>query len=153
MYDGYIKNQIRPYLWDVSLGDLSVVDLDRWYVTLKRTGLAPATVRKAHNIVRGALTQGVRWGWITTNVAALSRPPAVPKSAIATPKATEVRDFVGFVAKIDKEFATYVRLSGVTGARPGEVCALQWDDVDFEHSELHQAADHGGRTGRCGRKT
>ena len=49
-------------------------------------GLAPASIRNAHTIVRAALAQAVRWGWTPTNVAALARPPVVPKAVIPTPK-------------------------------------------------------------------
>ena len=55
VYAGYIKNQIRPYVGNIAVGELKVTDLDRWYTALDRAGLAPASIRKAHNIVRGAL--------------------------------------------------------------------------------------------------
>ena len=83
--------------------------------------------------MRGALAQGVRWGWVPVNVAALAAPPIVPKPVIATPKPAEVKRLVeAIAAEGDLRFATYVRLSGVTGGRPGEMCALQWRDVDFD---------------------
>jgi integrase len=136
VYDGYIKNQIRPHLWDSRLDQLRVADMDRWYVTLRESGLAPASIRKAHTIVRAALAQGVRWVWINVNVAAMAKPPTVPKPVIATPRAADVKRLVEFVARTDLAMATYIRLSGVTGARPGEMCGLHWHDIDFVTGEV-----------------
>jgi integrase len=86
VYAGYIKNQIKPHLWDARLDRLKVSDLDNWYLTLREAGLKPASVRKAHTIVRAALAQGVRWGWTPVNVAAMAKPPVVPKPVILTPQ-------------------------------------------------------------------
>lgn len=132
VYDGYIKNQIRPHLWDSRLDQLRVADMDRWYLTLRESGPAQRPRRFArHTIVRAALAQGVRWGWIHVDIAAMAKLPAVPKPVIATPRASDVKRLVEFVARTDLAMATYIRLSGVTGARPGEVCGLHWHDIDF----------------------
>ena len=45
----------------------------------------------------------------------------VPKAVIATPSSREVKDLVSFVLQTDRDFATYIRLAGVTGARPAGV--------------------------------
>lgn len=43
VYAGYIKNQIKPHLWDVRLDPLKVADMDRWYLVLRESGLKPAS--------------------------------------------------------------------------------------------------------------
>jgi len=48
-YNGYIKHDIGK----TRLRALRVEHLDAWYVRLKASGLAPALIRKAHNMVRG----------------------------------------------------------------------------------------------------
>ena len=144
VYAGYIKNQIKPHLWDVRLDRLKVADMDRWYLVLRESGLKPASIRKAHTIVRAALSQGARWGWVAVNVAALAKPPTVAKPVIATPTAQEVKRLVDFIAHEDRDFATYVRIAGVTGARPGEVCALQWHDISFVSGDMHIRRHHAG---------
>jgi len=39
-------------------------------------------------------------------------------------------------AKADPEFAVYIRLAAVTGARPGEMCGLRWSDLSWRSGEL-----------------
>lgn len=135
-YAGYIKNYIAEDVGRIKVGKLRVEDLDRWHSELGRRDLAPATVRKAHNIVRGALSQGVRWGWISTNVAVNATPPSVPKPVVKTPKAEDVGTMLRRIKDKDPEFAVFLRLSAVTGARPGEMCGLRWSDIDWETGEV-----------------
>jgi len=63
VYAGYIRLHVLPTLGDVPLRKLGVAELERWYASLRDKGLSPASIRKAHTIVRAALAQAVRWGW------------------------------------------------------------------------------------------
>ena len=137
VYQGYIKLHVLPHLGAIPVNRLRVQDLERWYVTLREKGLAPASIRKAHNIVRAALTQAVRWGWVQANVAALARPPVVARPVVATPKPATVRKMLKADEKVSPEFGTYLRLAAITGARPGELLGLRWPDVEWAAGELH----------------
>jgi integrase len=136
VYAGYIRLHVLPALGDVPLRKLGVSDLERWYASLRDKGLSPASIRKAHTSVRAALAQAVRWGWTPTNVAALARPPLVPKAVIATPKPAAVRRMLVAAREHDPSLAVYLHLAAVTGARPGEMCGLRWSDIDVERAEL-----------------
>lgn len=136
VYFGYIRKHIDPGIGKMPAAKLRVEDLDRWYAGLKKAGLAPASIRKLHNIVRGALTQGVKWGWVSTNVARQSSPPSVPKSVVATPSPSSVGDFIRLISDVDADLACYIRLSAVTGARPGEMCGLRWRDIAWDKGEI-----------------
>ena len=102
----------------VPLRKPGVADLERWYAALRDKCLSPASIRKAHTIVRAALAHAVRWGWAPTNVAALARPPLVPKAVIATPKPSAVRRMLAVAREHDPDLAVYLHLAAVTGARP-----------------------------------
>jgi hypothetical protein len=61
----------------IQLAKLRPAELDRVYVRLQApgggkrgAGLAPATIRRIHGILRRALEQAVRWGWLANNPAA-----------------------------------------------------------------------------------
>ncbi len=136
VYAGYIRLHVLPALGDVPLRKLGVADLERWYASLRDKGLSPASIRKAHTIVRAALAHAVRWGWAPTNVAALARPPLVPKAVIATPKPAAVRRMLAAAREHDPGLGVYLHLAAVTGARPGEMCGLRWSDIDVERAEL-----------------
>ena len=82
-YERIIRCYIDPDIGRVSLAKLRTDQLDRFYSKLRDEGgqdggpLSPATVRQTHAVIRRALNQAMRWGWIATNPASLARPPRV----------------------------------------------------------------------------
>jgi integrase len=139
-YRLYLDNWIKPALGTKRLDRLGPVDIDKFYASM-RTKVAPATVRKAHTILRAALGQGVRWRMIHSNPAAAATPPRVPKPTITPPTPAEVARLMAAAQAQDPELGLFVRLAAVTGVRRGELCALQWGDLDFENGEvlIHRA--------------
>lgn len=142
-YRSKARHRIVPALGKVPLRKLSGPDLERWYRRLlKEEGLAPSHVRQIHAIVRNALGQAVRWGWLSVNPAVAARPPSVPKPEVRSP---EVGHVLAAIEAADPEFAVFVRLSAAAGSRRGEVTALRWKDVDLDRGELvfeHSAFKH-----------
>jgi integrase len=135
---GYIERNLRPALGDVRLSKLTTASLDRYYQQLLIGGgqngrpLAPGTIRRIHGILRRALAQGVRWGWLGVNPAASASPPRVPAPDIAPPTPDELGCLQRSIAADDPELAMFVRLSAMTGARRSEMLALRWPDIDLE---------------------
>lgn len=114
----------------IPVARLSVADVDRWHVRLRKAGAGEGSVRNQHQALRAALTQAVRWGWVSTNVAAtarLGRRKTAPRGALS---ADEVRRAIEAAAGIDAAAGLCLRLAAVTGARRGELAALRWDDLD-----------------------
>ena len=70
-----------PALGSRRLAKLKPADLDAFYRRLLTSGgsggrpLAPGTVKRIHGILRRALNQGVKWGWIGINPATATTPP------------------------------------------------------------------------------
>lgn len=132
-YQGYINRRIRPALGQRRLEKLGTDDLDAFYKALSDEGLAPASVRQVHAILRRALNQGVRWGWITTNPALLTTKPPNRRRQRPAPTPVEV---LALVAAGGPSFSAMFRLAAATGARRGELCALRWPDVDLERGSV-----------------
>ena len=87
-------------------------------------------------IVRRALTQGVRWGWITHNPAIDASPPRVPMKELKPPDPDQVVRVFHLAQKSDPELATFIMLAASSGARRGELIALRWSDIDLDRSRL-----------------
>jgi integrase len=135
---GYIERNLRPALGDVRLSKLTTASLDRYYRSLLVDGgrkgrpLAPGTIRRIHGILRRALAQGVRWGWLGVNPAAAASPPRVPLPEIAPPTPAQLAKLQKAIDASDPEFGVFVRVSAMTGARRSEMLALRWTDVDLD---------------------
>jgi integrase len=111
---------------------LDTATLDRFYSELRGRGgvggrpMAPATVRQVHAILRRALDQAARWGWIPANPAALASPPRLGSAEIRPPTPEEVSRLLETAYAADPDLAVLLWLAATTGARRGELCALRW---------------------------
>jgi integrase len=137
-YERTIRRYIEPDLGDVPLDRLRVAQLDELYARLRTRGgeeggpLATATIRQVHAVLRRALQQGVKWGWIDSNPAILASPPRVWNRPVEAPEPTVVTRLIEKAGDDNPDFGVFLQLAATTGARRGEICALHWDDVDFE---------------------
>lgn len=121
---------------DAHLGPLADVRIDRLtraqvathLAQLRDAGVGAATRAKAHSRLRAALSFAVRLDLIATNPAKDVRAPKATSTRGRAATPTEVAAVL-HAADDDPEMAAFVRLTAVTGARRGEVCALRWADV------------------------
>lgn len=137
-YDWIVKTYITPTLGKVPLARLRTAQLDRFYGQLREKGgqdgkpLSAATVRQVHAIIRRALQQGVRWGWIATNPAALASPPKVRATQLTPPEPADVVRLIEAARTTDPDLGCFLHVAATTGARRGELCGLRWRDIDFK---------------------
>lgn len=155
--DGLSSSTRQGYEWrirliDQALGEtelakLTAEHLDRFYLGLarsggvRRQGHAPATIEQTHAIIRRSLNFGVRWGWVPRNVAEWATPPVVHRDEIESPNVETVwRILRAAEVHPDPNFGPFVRLAAATGARRGELCALRWRHISWEHRTATFAA-------------
>jgi integrase len=137
-YERIIRSYIDQSVGKIHLNKLRTDQLDSFYAQLREAGgtngtpLAPATVRQTHAVIRRALNQAHRWGWIASNPAALASPPRVRARPVSPPDPSEVLRLIDEAEKLDPDMACFLLLAATTGARRGELCALRWTDIDFE---------------------
>ena len=119
----------------IPLARLTAVDVDRWHARLARAGAGDGTLRNQHGVLRAAVNQAVRWGWINTNVVAvaqLGRRRQVPRGALQVEDVRLVlaaaRELVA-TGQLEPAAALGLRLAATTGARRSELAALRWEDV------------------------
>lgn len=126
-----IDTLIRPTLGELRLTDLRAHHLDALYARLLEHGLSAQTVHHAHGLIRAALNQAVRWDLIAKSPAAAASPPSPRRATYVTPTPGEVAMVIDLLTA-DPQFAAFVRLAAVTGARRGSLVALRWTDLDLD---------------------
>lgn len=143
-YRSAIKVHVPDWLKTMPVWKVRTHDLDRLYADLAAAGLGPDRIRRVHNILSSAMKQAVRWQWIARNPAVDASPPPIRRRTPKAPAADQVRTLL---AAADGQLATYLRLSAHLGARRGEVCALQWTDLDLEGGQvtIRRAWSDGGK--------
>ncbi len=108
--------------------------MQRLYTNCLAKGLAPATVRQLHAILRKAIGQAERWGSVSRNIVALTDPPRIPRHEITPLSQEQTKAFLD-ACKGDPFEARYVTAVGI-GLRLGESMALRWRDVDIGNDVL-----------------
>ncbi len=118
--------------------------------------LTAKTIRNIHSILSGAFATAKRWEWIAWNPAESAKPPAVTRRPVPATAPEDVAKVIAEGRKTHPVLALYLWLVAITGARRGELCALQVCDIDLEKGILHIAFNYvvvGGRRVRKDTKT
>jgi integrase len=132
-YEKKIDSVIRPQLGEILVADLTSETLDSFYDRLIDAGTSPATVMHYHRIISAALTQSRKWKAVASNVAQDASPPPVQKKPMTVPSPENVRALIELAATSrSPEWSTVITLAALTGMRRGELCGLQWQDVDWQ---------------------
>jgi integrase len=103
----------------------------------KPGGLGPRTIRQVHLCLRQALGYAMKWHDLRANPAADAEPPAVA----AHTRAALTPEQVGMLlTAAHHERRPWLRaftiLAAATGARNGELCGLEWHDLDLTAGTL-----------------
>jgi integrase len=130
-----VRTMLDPDLGKLPLRRVTTQRIDAYYASLARErGLSPASIRHVHAVLRGALGQAMRWGWISSNAAASASPPKLRRREITPPPMHAARTLLETADTYDVDFGAVLRVLVATGARRGEVCGLRWSDVDVAGS-------------------
>jgi integrase len=155
-YESLVNTKLKPALGNLRLPQVDAAVLDRYYGRLLTSGrtlrirdgkdaatgkpkwrtehapLSASRIHQVHAVLSGALGLATRYGWIPFNPTTLAEPPAGKGKRRAVPSTANVREVMLVTAERDPELFLFLRLEAITGARPGEVVALRWCDVDLD---------------------
>ncbi len=135
-YANLISSHIKPAIGSIRIKVLTARHLDELYEEMLGKRLSRSRIRHAHAVMRRALGQAVKWGWLERNVAMLASPPSVPKAKTRSPSPQEVINILEATALINEQIAACFALGALTGARRGEILGLRWSDCDLESHVL-----------------
>jgi len=147
-YRSAIDARIVPALGWIEVSKLTAADLDAFYGDLLRQGLKPLSVRKCHAVLSAALHQADRWGWIGRNPILRASPPPGRQREIIPPTMDEVGRLITACEDRNPDLARLFAVAATTGCRRGELCGLQWGDVDFNAATMVVARSISDTPGR-----
>jgi integrase len=131
--------KISSALGGETVPDLTTKQIQAWEVgLLNADGLSSRSVIKHHRLLSQALKYAVDSGALPQNPCDRVK---LPKYRREQPHALTKEQAADLMASLEAMPQTRVvcaaRVSLLSGLRVGEVCALQWRDVDFQQHVLH----------------
>lgn len=146
-YGTMARLHILPHLGKIQLSQITPATLLALYAHLERQGLAPGTRTIVHTVLRMCLQQAVEWSMILRNPCALVKGPRRSTEEMKVWQPPEVEQFLA-AARSEARFYPLFLLALTTGMRLGELCGLQWADIDLQAGYLmvrRTVSDLGGK--------
>lgn len=127
-YYRFTARYIIDFLGHLAVTDVNGGDLTRLYGVLREKGLSVSLVRGVHTTAHKSFGFAMREGLISWNPADRSDAPPLPKGKPRAWTEDEMRRLM-LVADRDRYWVAW-RLLAATGLRRGEICGLQWSDIE-----------------------
>jgi integrase len=147
-YRRHIEAYIVPALGNVQLQRLTPAQVSAFYASLRerplRRGvrksdkatkkLSDKTIKNTHAVLRRALRDALRWGYVVRNVVEVVDPPKAKRAEMQVWTPEQLRTFLAGL-RDDRLFALWM-LAATTGLRRGELAGVRWMDVDLDAGRL-----------------
>jgi integrase len=145
-YRQLLAHHLRPYLGTLPLSALSTLQIQRHYDHLahhgrrdgKAGGLGPRTIRQVHLCLHQALGYATKWHDLPANPATDAEPPRRCRPHPGDPHPRPGRHPAHRRPPRPAAVAQglFTILAAATGARTGQLCGLEWHDLDLEAGTL-----------------
>lgn len=104
-------------------------------------------IRGIHGILSGAFAAAVRWEWVSRNPADTARPPTSARKPVPATPPSDVAKVIAEARTRSPALGLCLWLVAITGARRGEMCALQLCDLNLDAGLIHVAFNYVVRSG------
>jgi integrase len=111
--------------------------IEATYRRLEREGWTPHRLRRLHELLHGAYRRAARLGVVTGSPMGSVTPPKIPDTDVHPPTPEQVARIVSAPERTVERLALH--LAVVTGARRGELVALQWGDLDGQSLSVRRS--------------
>jgi integrase len=140
-YTALLRDHVRPHVGARPLKQLSPLEIQAVYDRLavggrrdgKPGGLAPQHILAVHRCLHRALAQAVNWRLLARNVASDATPPPRPHRKAVALAPEQVAVLLDAANRASSPWlGPWTVLAAATGARNGELCGLEWADLELD---------------------
>ena len=93
--------------------------------------LSERTILHYHRLLSGIFNIAIQWQVINDNPCARVKPPKVTQKEISFLDDIQAKELISLIDKAPIQYKTMIITLIYTGMRLGELCGLEWKDVDF----------------------
>ena len=122
--------------------EITPAAVQKLLLNFQRRGYAHATTVKLYNILNGIFSMAYMDDTIPVNPMFKVKRPAPRKDELQgqeTDKAYTAKELALILSSVEREplkWQAYITLAADSGARRGELCGLQWKDIDFTNGVI-----------------
>ena len=99
--------------------------------------LADTTVAKYHRVLSSMLTAAVQWQVIPSNPCSRVKPPHTAYKEAPVLDEKQIAELIQCLNNEPLKYKTAIMLILYTGLRRGELCGLNWADIDLDKGIVH----------------
>ena len=139
-YESYLRiaKTVSDFMGDTKIDRLDSSDIDAYMKARLKAGTSHTTVRIEFRTLRSALNTARRWKLLVINPCTDATQPAAEKNRARVADVADVQKLLAAAAAENNPMMyVVVTLGALCGLRRGEICGLEWKDVDFDRSLLH----------------
>lgn len=137
-YRTAFKNHVAPAIGDRTLQSVRPSQLQKILNGMKADGYATGTIQYTNQVMHQTFKQAVKEGLILRNPCeGITTPKGKPKEPHTALTVDQQARFTAWLQDEDQLLNPFVKMMLYTGMRCGEVCALQWQDVDLKKNVIH----------------
>lgn len=144
-YKSLLDRVYKSKIGKMRLIDISQMDLNEFYRFLAQPGsnmhtgeaLSDKTIREHHNVISKILETAWKWGIVEENVAKRADPPSVKSHETECLNEEETAEVFRLLENEPIQYRTMITMLIMFGLRRGELCGLEWKDIDFQKKTIY----------------
>ncbi len=151
------NNQVKRFIGDKKLAYLTTADIQKFYNKIKKEGraiphpvygyeLSDTMVRGVHMMLHQALDIAVKERLLARNPTVGTTIPRVPHTEKQILDDSQLDTFLNAI-KAEPYWYDFFYVEIMTGLRRGEICGLQWIDVNFTENTISVRRSVGAKQG------
>lgn len=135
-YRQQTEKYILPALGEYDVNDLTAIELQKFSMSLTRSGLAPNSVNFVCAVLKSSLRRGASLGLIDRQYSGSIVRPKVRSGKVTCFSMEEQRKIERYILSKREPYLLGILLCLYSGLRIGELLALTWEDIDFRKGTL-----------------
>ena len=141
-YQMFLDKYVFPVIGDMLLVDVTPAVIQKLLVDFQKAGYSHATAVKLYNILRGLFDMAFMDDSIPLSPMLKVKRPAPRKDEAPKEEsdkaltAQELSRVLSCVAQEPLKWQAYINLAADSGGRRGELCGLQWQDIDWKSGTI-----------------
>lgn len=137
-YRMFLDRHVLPILGNMLLTDVTPAMISKLLIDFQKAGYSHASAVKLYNILNGLFEMAFMDDSITISPMLKVKRPAPRKDEMPKEEnekaftAKEMSRVLSCIAQEPVKWQAYINLAIDSGARRGELCGLQWQDIDYK---------------------